>query len=363
MASKVDQQSLILAVKNLATSLNRVPTRIEFVNDAKGNLHGLRKHFSDNFGKLLDAATLPKYGGGPREGLILEPEVEQKLLKQFHKLCAKTEKIQGFFRHTLDLEEMFRRAGNPEVLKMSGMPDTHVKFRDVEAVKSYFKFRQWYKPHVQLIFGDFPDCEGISHWPAESLEPRRLVPEMIEAKALLQEMKEGTPDTTSWIYLEGNHEFWIRQALNRMPELFEGLDQLGLEITLEKLLDLEKFGYELYPMNHLVQIGKAHFTHGIYCGGSHAKKHLDVFKTNIYYGHVHDRTVHRQTSIEGDLEAASQGCLARLDAKFLKGKPNSWSHGSGCWEFFRDGSYIHYWVPIINGVTAFCGNVFDGNKD
>ncbi len=357
MAAKLDQHSLIAAIKQLALTLGRTPTRVEFQNEVKGGSYALRKFYQDNFSKCLDACELPTY----RDRMV-DPGEAEKLLRKYRSLCLRKEQIQGFFRHVLDLDEMFRRAGNPPVLKISGMPDTHVKFRDVPAVSSYLKFMQWYRPHVHLIFGDFPDCEGISHWPESSLEPRRLVPEMKEARTLLEDIVKVTPECSTRIYLEGNHEHWIELGLSKMPELFEGLEDLGIEISLKKLLNLEKFEYELFPMNHLVQIGKAHFTHGIYTGTHHAKKHLDVFKTNIYYGHLHDRQVFQQTSVEGCLEAASQGCLAKLDAKFLKGKPNNWAHGHGVWEFFKDGSFVHYWVPIFGGISSFAGNIFDGNE-
>lgn len=364
MSTKLDRESAIRAIQELAEELKRTPRKLEFEGSVKGGSGALRRLFGENYGNLLSAAGLSRDEGiaGLTNRISLEPGQEEKLFKKYKQLCAKTEKIQGFFRHTLDLDEMFRRAGNPEVLRMAGIPDTHVKFRDVPAVNCAKKILKWYNPDVFLIFGDFVDCEGISHWPTGSLEPRRLVPEMKEARMLLQELQDVTPNSFTRIYLEGNHENWIEQGMTQMPQLFEGLEDLDLEINLKKLLALDKFKYDLFPMNHLVQIGNAHFTHGIFAGNNHAKKHLDTFKTNIYYGHVHDRTVYRQTGITGSLEASSQGCLCRLDAAFLKGKPNNWDHGLGIWEYFKDGSFVHYWVPIYNGLSSFAGTVFDGNK-
>lgn len=352
---KLDQHGLHVILKREAETLGRSPTRLELLKHP-GTATALRAFYSDNYSKLLEAVGLEVYHN--RKNKIVN---EPLLIKKYVSLCAKKEQIQGFFRHTLDLSELFKRAGNPAILKMSAMPDTHCKYRDHSAVRAYMKFLKYFAPDVHLILGDFADCEGISHWPSDSLEPRRLIPEMKEARQLLGEIVEATPTATTRIFLEGNHENWIQQAFTRMPELFDGLEDLGIELNLKTLLALEKYGYELFPLNHIVTIGKANFTHGIYTGPGHPKKHLSVFKDNMYYGHLHDVSESNETSMNGSVHAASLGCLCKLDAKFLKGKPNNWVHASGVFEFFPDGSYNFYKPLIYSGRMAFNGQIFDGN--
>lgn len=351
--TKLAKHEIIVKVKELAQELGRIPTVVE-INRIDGlTPHLLRTHFG-NFDGLMIAADI-----------FSKPVVtltdEEKLIKKYRSLCSHTEQIQGFFRHRLDLDAMFKRAGYPKVLKLAAIPDVHVKFRDVPAVECTLKLLNYWSPNALLFFGDFLDCEGLSHWPSSDLEPRRIVPEAKEGRLLLERFNRATPSCLSRIFLEGNHEHWIDMALGKMPELFHGLEELGLEVNLKKLLDLDRLGYELYPMNHLVQVGNAHFTHGIYTATHHAKKHLDTFKCNIYYGHLHDTQEANATSIYGPIEAASSGTLARLDAKFLKGKPNNWVHSVSLFEFFKDGSYNRYKILINNGRTAYNGFVFDGN--
>lgn len=354
MTYKNDQHKLIAQFHTLCVELGKEPKPHQLIGSIVGGREKLRELFGswENFLKIAKAnATSP----------IEELPDFEKLEKRYKHICSRVEKLQAFNVHVLDLDEMFERAGNPPSLKLSGMPDTHVKFMDKRAVMSYLKFLEWYKPHVHLIFGDFADCEGISHWPSDDLTPRRLVPEMHQARNLLEQIIKVTPNTSTRLFLTGNHEDWIEKSFANMPEFFEDIASLGVDLTLKKLLDLDKYEYKMFPVNDLVRIGKSHFTHGIYTGDAHAKKHLSVFKCNIYYGHLHDAQVYNETSIYGPMEAASNGCLSRLDAKFLKGKPNKWVHGSGCWEFFRDGSYTRYFVPIYHGRSSFCGEVFDGN--
>lgn len=352
----MDKHDLVVAVKKLADEKRTTPKRSEFISSkcVPNPALQLDIHFNGSYVQLLRAAGLEKLTEAKKKSR------DEKLIKAYKAICSRKEQIQGFFRHVLDLNEMFERAGNPEVLKVSVQPDTHGKFRDEKAFNCYLKFLDYYQPHVHLILGDYADCEGLSHWPAKDLEPRRIVPEMKICREMLQRTLDATPGTTTRLFCEGNHEDWINQALVKMPELFDGLAELDIDISVKSLLALEKFGYQLFPLNHLVQIGKAHFTHGIYHGANHAAKHMHEFKTNIYYGHLHDFQETNNTNIDGPIEAASLGCLCRLDAAFLKGKKNNWVHGHGTFEFFRDGTYFFSKHRIFDGKMSYNGKVFEG---
>lgn len=267
--------------------------------------------------------------------------------------------LESFKIHELDLKDMFRRAKYPKTIKMIAMPDTHVVHRDHQAIAAFLEFLPWYKPHAFTIMGDFLDCEAITHWPSDELRHRDFVSEIIEARELLAEIVKRTPNCNDRLYLTGNHEDWIRQALGlKLPEFFTGLDKLGLVPDLKALLDLDSFDFKLLPLNDLVKIGKAHFTHGYYTSSNHPKTHLDRVKSNIYYGHLHDEFSTHQSGVNGTIEAASLGCLCRLDAKFTKGKPTNWVHGFGVFEFFPDGTYTRIQVRISNGKFSFAGRVF-----
>jgi hypothetical protein len=348
-----DRHELVAALKRLTSDLGRLPTRDEFREQGGVSEKAYRRLFG-SFSALIHAA-----GFGAADFRHAANQYATKGKQE--KVKYTSSKLQGFFVHTLDLKEMFVRAGNPPSLKIIAQPDTHVKYRDHAAVNCLLRFSQFYAPHVWLIMGDFIDAEGISHWPANDLEPRRLVPELLEARDLLTQIAEHSPGVSTRLYLEGNHEDWINQACVQMPGLFDGLDKLGIQVNLKTLLDLDSFGYQLFPVNHIVKIGHAHFTHGLYAGSNHAKKHLDTCKGNIYYGHTHDMFEHNGTSMSGPLEAKSLACLCRLDAKFLKGKPNNWVHGFGIFEFFPDGRYTVFCPKIIDGRMSFMGQVFDGN--
>lgn len=336
---------------------DKVPPMLEFCRAADISENKIQRIFG-GYKKFLDAVGKGSYYEAEKEMM------SEKMAKKFKAICSKKEQIQGFFRHTLDLEEMFQRAGNPASLKMIGLGDVHVKYLDPAAFHCVLQFAKWYDPHLFLIIGDFADCEGISHWDASTLEPKRLIPELKKARKVLEAINLHTPNVTTRIFCCGNHEHWIEQALLKMPELFEGIDELiDIKIDVPTLLGLEKYGYNFYPLNHFVRVGNLHFTHGIYTASNHTKKHLDVLKANIEYGHLHDKQEHNQTSMEGPMDAGCMGCLCRLDALFLKGKPNNWVHLINIYEFFPDGSYTKIKPQITNGKVSVMGKVFQGDKD
>lgn len=330
---------LLHKLKALASELGRVPTRDEFRDE-----HG------ESYSKLYGGFTQLLHAAG------LEPNKKEKKQKAFK---WKRKQIESFKVHELDLAELFEKHGNPEILKLTAQPDTHMKHRDLDAVGAFLNFLDWYRPHVHIIGGDLLDAEGVSHWPSNDLKPRSFVPEVVEARQFLDALKRRLNANSDILYIEGNHEDWIRQAMvAKMPEFFFGLDELGLLPDLKSLLDLDQRQIPLIPVNEILKIGKLHFTHGLFTGPSAPKKHLNLIKGNIYYFHTHDVLTHHEPSMHGMIESASLGCLCRLDAPFLKGRPNNWVHAFGVFEIQRDGTYSFYCPKMFNGQFSFAGKIF-----
>jgi len=345
MADPVKMHALLMDLKRVAELKGSLPNKHDYT------VYG--DHSIDDVMRVW-----PTFNDALKAAGILGTELAKEHKAQ--KFKYKRTVVESFKINEIDLADMFARAGNPSSLKVVVQPDTHVKNRDHNAVRIFLDFLFWYKPHAHIILGDFLDAEGISHWPSDSMDPKRLVPEVIEARQLLKEIVLRTPDCKTRLYLSGNHEDWLRQAMvAKLPELFDGLDELGIELSIKKLLNLDEFGYDLIELNELLKVGKAYFTHGLYVGSNHAKKHLDVIKGNIYYGHLHDILSTHQPSINGFIEAVSLGCLCRLDAPFMKGKPTNWVHAFGVFEFFPDGTYSFYLPRIFGGRLSFNGMVFN----
>lgn len=272
-------------------------------------------------------------------------------------------KIESFRRHHVDLEEIFKSCGlkRDEIFRVVVQPDTHVPHHDMKAVGAFCEFLNWYKPHGIVNLGDFLEMGSVAHWPqVNECSPRRIVPEIKEGREVLEMINDaaGRQCKHKWM-LEGNHEFWLRMYLNqKIPEVYDDLEELDVRVDLPTLLGLEKLGYEHVPVNEILAIGDANYTHGYYTSTHHAAKHLSVFGCNIYYGHTHDTQSHSAVNVRGLHEAMSLGCLRTLDADFLKGKPQNWNHAFGVFEFRLDGSFTRYVPVIVDGIFSFGGKIF-----
>jgi len=274
-------------------------------------------------------------------------------------------KLTHFTTHVIEPKKLFKTAklNDDDVFRMLVMPDTHVPEHDPAAVKAFIQFGEWYKPHGIINIGDFMEMEAVSHWPARDMRPRRIVPQIQAGKEILQEINDRFGKQLIFrYYLIGNHEDWLDQYLvAKVPELFDGIENLGIKFGIAHLLNLEQYGYTVIPLNEILAIGKhCHFIHGYYTNKYHANKHLEVFGVNTYYGHLHDVQSISQVSVKGVHEAMSLGCLRDLNAPFLKGKPNNWSHAFGIFEFRKDGQFTRYVPIIINGKFSFNGQLFGG---
>ena len=275
-------------------------------------------------------------------------------------------KLENFTVHQTDVRALFKQARLKEtdVLRIVVQPDTHVPEHDDIAVSTFCQFLEYYKPHGLVNLGDFVENESVSRWEPKTPAPRRLVPEIVEAKDVLRRIdKAAGPQCIYKRFLIGNHEDWLEQTLvSRVSEIYDGIGELGVDLRIQSLLGLKDLGYRVIPLNEILQLGELHFIHGYYTNKHHAAKHLEVFGVNLMYGHLHDIQSHSGVSVRGVHEAISIGCLRSLDAKFMKGKPNNWSHAFGIVEYTIDGNYTRYVPFIIDGRFCFHGRSFGPQK-
>lgn len=278
--------------------------------------------------------------------------------KKEKKFKPVNKKLESFTVHDANLSQLFRDAklDKDDVLKLVVQPDTHIPNEDKTAVKVFCNFLKDYKPHGLINLGDFMEMGSVSHWGTNG---NKFTQEVKYAREVLKQI--GNAAGTQCIfkrYIIGNHEDWLNQYLSlKVPEL-GNLEEIGTSLKFEDLVGLKDLGYRVIPLNEILRVGNAHFIHGYYTGMSHAKKHLDIFGVNIYYGHLHDVQSYSGVSVKGTHEAMSLGCLCKLQATFLKGKPNNWSHAFGIYEFRFDGSYTRYVPIIVDGEFSFNGKTY-----
>jgi len=210
--------------------------------------------------------------------------------------------------------------------------------------------------------GDFLAVDSLSKYTPSNWKEAdsRLNAEIEIGRGVLNQIDDALKGVKWKYYLEGNHEQrltkWICGTAFRLGQLqcMEVPSLLGLE--------KRKWRY-IYLREQPLILGKANFIHGYYANEYHAAKTARETGRNVFYGHTHDHQVMYAKHMPSDKphKAVSVGCLCKTDQSYIDSeKPTRWTHGIGIIEFFDDGCFTDYFLPIINYTVAFNGWVFRG---
>jgi len=216
------------------------------------------------------------------------------------------------------------------------------------------KFLPWYKPDEVILGGDFMDCASLSHWICNMglrLEGKRYKKELEFAKKEIVKIFKHTKRIT---WLEGNHENWVAQYVERNPQL-EGM------MAISNHIDFNKYHINWIPMNHLYhrgKRGKIYFTHGLYTGKYHARQHVESLGCNIVYGHKHSaQTYQVNMKMQKPYMGYSIGCLCGFAPEYLKNRPSGWINQFAICEL-NDSIFNLTPVNIINNQFIYGGKLW-----
>lgn len=218
----------------------------------------------------------------------------------------------------------------------------------MRAVESYMADETW-DEWVQI--GDFMDFHQLARFTQDSPEAltRSLLKDYDVANELLdrhqKNVRKRNPKA-KFTLLFGNHDDRARKFAERFPQVsgLIGLDE-NLRLKKRKITPVQS-----YPKGEIYKIGKAYFTHGLYTSQNHAKKHVEAFGTNIFYGHTHQTQSHSKVMWGKDktILGESLGCLCRYDLDYVGTNPTAWQQAFAVFFFRPDGHFNHYTVRIFN---------------
>jgi len=227
------------------------------------------------------------------------------------------------------------------------LPDVHLTDKVPKEYLIVKKFIKDYKPDEIVLLGDFMDISSLSYWNKDKrrkMERSRYKKEIDTANKELDYLEKYTKKIT---YLEGNHENWVEQYIDRNPEM-EGI----LEIP--KVLELKNRKIRWYKYNSLYQIGHLFFTHGCYTNEHHAKRMLQAYGCNIVYCHSHRWNSSQMImKMQKPLIAYGLGCLCNHEPDYLKGRPAAWVNQFAVVEFDDNWYFNLYPVTIIHNRFTF----------
>jgi len=245
------------------------------------------------------------------------------------------------------------------------LPDIHHPYHDKACMNAVFSFLKDYGKKLSwlILNGDAMDCETVSHWmkdKARELEGKRVKKDYKSFdEEILTPLENSVSPSCKKVYMIGNHEDWIDQAISKTPAL-EGYYEVGTN------LNFKERGWIEVPLNGSYNLGHLTVLHGLYTNKYHAAKTLDIFGgKSIVYAHTHDKQSHTKVTpleIKDVHEAVSIGCLCNRNPTYGKNKPNKWVHAFGIVYIMPDGQFNLYVPNIINGKFIWNGKIYGGKK-
>jgi hypothetical protein len=228
--------------------------------------------------------------------------------------------------------------------------DIHHPHHNKPAMASIMTFLGDYKPDVLILGGDALDAGPFSHWNERKLTllrkerpPQEMYSDFVND--MLIPMRRAVGDNCYIVYMLGNHEDWVRQAIEADPR---GEGYWEVEKNVGGIPD-QIIPYIDPNIPPHFTLGKLHFAHGYCTNMYHARKVSDDYNKSVRYGHVHDVQTHtHRTAVDvRDFHIArSCGCLCDLSPTFMKNRPNRWVHAFQVGEVLQDGAFADE-VPII----------------
>jgi hypothetical protein len=219
-----------------------------------------------------------------------------------------------------------------------------------------------------IFGGDQSDNQEISHH--TSGKPLLRPPGSYKANTvgldkLVKEIEDILPKQAERVWIEGNHEYWVNQLIERQPEL---------QGTMERpiLLDLEKRGWEVFQLGEAKNLGKLIVVHGEGLTGIgnqasiyHAKRAVESFCTSVLYGHLHTAQSYTKVlpqSAKDKWAAYSSPAACTTNPLYLLNRPTAWVNGFSIVELHNPGSdksnFNVYPVVVSEGKFSFGGNLY-----
>lgn len=234
------------------------------------------------------------------------------------------------------------------------VPDSHGHHIDPDAVKAMFKRIKPFADDIReiVLLGDHLDCGGFfssHHKPCHISEIEDDYEKDYEAaNKFLDKLQAACPRAIRIHYLGGNHEHrihkWCAQNFSKRRDaqlLFDALKP-------ERVLDLDRRGIQYYEYNEshqglkvpgAIRLGKCYFVHGITHGVHCAATHLNYFRDNVVFGHVHRIQSHYANTVTSTIGAWCVGTLAHIQPYYFHGVPTNHVNAFGWQEVAKSGLF------------------------
>jgi predicted phosphodiesterase len=242
--------------------------------------------------------------------------------------------------------------------------DIHLPHEDPKAVAVALDLVRSIKPDSVILNGDVLDCYEVSKFyqPGVGGHTGGFHGEMEMGRAFLESLRRALPRSKRVTYIEGNHEFRLRNYLANQAPALRGVN--GLSIP--EQLDLADLGVEYVPtpgerwFSTYVEVRDdflvGHFNKTSKHAAYVAKGLVDDYGVSLVTGHNHSAGRHERLHHRGLVIGQEGGCLCKLDPPYMK--PLNWRQGVTV-VHLETGETPHIeFVPIENGRLWYGGRLY-----
>lgn len=198
----MDKHELISIVKDLAISLGRTPTRVEFTNQVRGGDHHLRKLFG-NYTVLLQAASL-------------DPEEKSRLKGHGNEIFQRD--LSAVLQEHVPLEPIAQAKTIPTL----AIGDTHFPFVSERTLDLIYEYTNKEKPERIIQMGDLYDMYAHSKFPRSLniYNPKQEEDLAREGSEKMWKTLKRIVPRAECIQLKGNHDIRpIKRTIESLPSL------------------------------------------------------------------------------------------------------------------------------------------------
>ena len=243
--------------------------------------------------------------------------------------------------------------------------DFHFPQTNPQALAILLKFLKNFKTDYFIFGGDQLDMDIVSHWEVENhrLKEGKRLKKIYQDfdRQILTPIEKTLPKKCIKVWLDGNHEYFLEQYLDKYPEV-EGL------IEPEEILKLKERKWERLAFSpqedprSVYHLGRKLFvSHGFWTNKYFTSKTVDATSRSIIVFHKHTFQAHtKETLIDQSDFHTCYGipCMCEMNPSYGKNRPNNWVKGFAFGYLRQEDNFNVYPVIIAKGEAVIEGKLY-----
>ena len=241
------------------------------------------------------------------------------------------------------------------------LADIHAPEHDRKTWKAVQSYLKQNKMDGVILQGDQLDLACISHWNKgkPGLKTKGNLKRDLDTfeREILTPLEKLIPKGAQKVWMMGNHERFLNDLTDEMPELFGMFD-------IVRYFRLKERGWQIIKLGHRFKLGKLDVIHGdtLTGGLNAARKALETYGGNVLLAHFHNpqsASKTSPTSVRKKSMAWVAPIIGSVNPAWTKRRANNWINGMTLIDVFRpSGNFNLYPVIVSDGMFSYGGRVY-----